>query len=504
MTPQSANEDTTATIERESHSGSGASAHRTPAPRQPEPAQPQHHTSNLLVLALLVFAGFVCIFNEAEMNIALPMISREFGIEVTTAQWLTTGYMLVTGTFMPLAAFVMNRFGSRRAVLGALSLLLFGIVVSALAPSFAVLLTGRLLQALGCSFFIPVMMTIVISVAPKEKFGTYNGVMMLVLMAAPALSPTIAGAVLSALGLHWMFYILIPVLTVVIIAMAVLLREVLTPKPATVDPISVLLSILGFGGVVFAVANAASAGFLALSTILPAAVGVAALYVYARIQLRSERPILNLRILTNPTYRYAISVVGVLQALLFGTILVGPLFLQEIWGMSAFEAGLLILPSGVVTAFANLLAGLAFDRWGSRIVAPGLVIVIAGFATVAATMLFDLGAPLFAIATAVYAAGLPFAMTSLNSMGLSSLEPAQFPDGSSLNNTIQQVTGSIGTALFAILAYSSPQISGAISDAPLASGSVLAFAVATVVAVVVLGFDRTIGRQIERRRLAQR
>lgn len=452
--------------------------------------------SNLPILALLVFAGFVCIFNEAEMNIALPLISREFDIPVTVAQWLTTGYMLVTGSFMPLAAFVMNRFGSRRAVLGALSLLLVGLIISAFAPSFAVLLFGRLLQAFGCSFFIPVMMTIVISVAPKEKFGTYNGMMMLVLMAAPALSPTIAGAVLSTLGLHWMFYFLIPVLALVIVAMAMLLKEVIPSQPAALDPLSVVLSTIGFGGIVFSVANASSAGFLVPSTILPALVGVAALALYTRIQLRSERPILNLLILANPTYRYAISVVGVLQALLFGTILIGPLFLQDVWGMSAFEAGLLILPSGVVTAIANLLAGLAFDRWGSRVVAPGLLVVILGFAGVAATMFFGLSAPIFAVSTAVYAAGLPFAMTSLNSMGLSSLEPRHFPDGSSLNNTIQQVTGSIGTAIFAILAYSSPILAGAATDAPLASGSVVAFLVAMVVTLLVLIADLTIGRKV--------
>ncbi|PHP52522.1 MFS transporter [Actinomyces ruminis] len=200
--------------------------------------------SSLPAMALLVLAGFVCLFNEAEMNIALIAISKLYGIEVATAQWLTTGYMLVTGTFMPLSAFAMGRLGSRKTVLYALTLLLIGIGISAFAPGFGMLLAGRLIQALGCAFFIPVMMAVIITLAPKEKLGTYNGVMMLVLMAAPALSPTIAGFILSSLGLSWMFYIIIPVLLAVIAALTVLLPDTIKPREATLDPASVALSIL--------------------------------------------------------------------------------------------------------------------------------------------------------------------------------------------------------------------------------------------------------------------
>lgn len=167
----------------------------------------QREGSSTVPVALLVLAGFLCIFNEAEMNIALPTISQIYGVPVTVTQWLTTGYMPVTGTFMPLSAFAMGHFGSRRCVLGSLGILLAGILVSATMSSFPVLLAGRLLQALGAALFIPVMMAVVIMVAPREKLGTYSGLM-------------ISGLVLSTIGLRWTFLCLVPLLVMIIVCAA--------------------------------------------------------------------------------------------------------------------------------------------------------------------------------------------------------------------------------------------------------------------------------------------
>ncbi|RTE50806.1 MFS transporter [Actinobaculum sp. 352] len=440
--------------------------------------------SPLPTIALLVLAGFVCIFNEAEMNIALIAISKIYGIEVTSAQWLTTGYMLITGTFMPLSAFAMGRFGSRKTVLGALTVLLFGLLVSAFAPNFGILLAGRLIQALGCSFFTPVMMAVIITLAPKNRLGTYNGVMMFVLMAAPALSPTFAGVILTSFGLPWLFYVIIPILILLIIALSIFLPDTIEARQTTLDMRSVIFSILGFGGVVYAVGNAASAGFTAPTTLVPAGVGVIALIVYSRRQLRLERPLLNVRIFANRQYRASIVLVGVLQTILFGTILVAPLFLQDTWGMSASQAGLLILPSGVATAIANLMAGIAYDRFGTRIVPYGLAVCTVGYLGVAATMYWDLGKASFAIFCVVYALGLPFAMTALTSNSLKSLEPEQYPDGSSLNNTIQQITGSAGTALFTIIVYRSFTLPGNTYASRLSNGAEVSFLVAALAMLI--------------------
>ncbi|PHP52523.1 MFS transporter [Actinomyces ruminis] len=238
---------------------------------------------------------------------------------------------------------------------------------------------------------------------------------------------------------------------------------------------------------VYAVGNAASAGFTAPTTLVPAALGSAALILYSRRQVALEQPLLNLRIFANARYRTSIIFVGILQAVLFGTILVGPLFLQETWGMSASAAGLLILPSGVVTAIANLLAGMAYDRFGTRVVPAGLMVSALGYIGVAVTMHQNLGKPAFAVCCAVYAAGLPFAMTALNSNSLASLRSEEYPDGSSLNNTIQQVTGSIGTAVFTIIAYRSFTLPGNQHVTALTNGSEMAFLIAAVVMVLTLG-----------------
>ncbi|SYZ34521.1 DHA2 family efflux MFS transporter permease subunit [Propionibacterium australiense] len=438
-------------------------------------ATAQRGTTSTVTVALLVLAGFLCIFNEAEMNIALPTVSQIYGVPVTVTQWLTTGYMLVTGTFMPLSAFAMGRFGSRRCVLGSLGILLVGILVSATSSSFPVLLAGRLLQALGAAFFIPVMMAVVITVAPRDKLGTYNGLMMLVLMAAPALSPTISGVILSTIGLRWTFLCMVPLLVAIILCAAVLLKEVLEPKDVTVDALSVALSIIGFGGAVFAVGNAASAGFLAPSTLVPLAVGAVAIVVYARRQLRARTPLLNLRILANRRYRTSLVMIVLVQMILFGTILVAPLFLQSAWGYSASQAGLIMLPGGVVTAVANLLAGMIYDRFGTRAVPFGLIGSAVGYLGIAACMA---GAPkpaAFVVFCAIYSGALPFAMTALTTNGLGSLNTREYPDGSSLNNTLQQIGGSVGTAVFTIVVYHAYDVLGEAQPTPLVTGSIASF-----------------------------
>lgn len=306
-----------------------------------------------IIVGLLVFAGFITIFNEVEMNIALSTVSEMYGVPVATAQWLTTGYILVAGALMPLAAFVMGRLGSRSTVVMSLLALLVGVLVSLFSTTFEALLAGRLLQAVCAAFFMPVMFATIMAIAPKDKIGMYNGLAMLVLMAAPAISPTVSGLILSTMGFRWLFTLMLPFLAIALAGMLLFMTDVLERRESRVDVVSVILSCLGFGGVVFGIGQAATYGFVHPLVIVPLAVGAVTLAVYARRQLDSDHPLLNLRILKNARYRRSLLLMCALQLVLFGCILVLPLFLQRGWGLSAMEAGLYMLPGGASASTAS-------------------------------------------------------------------------------------------------------------------------------------------------------
>lgn len=440
--------------------------------------------STVLPLVLLILTGFICMFNEAQMNVALPTAADLFGVDMGTAQWLTTAYMLVAGVFMPIAAFAMRRFPLRKIICFALVALIAGLVVSAYAPTFAVLLAGRMIQALGVAFYVPVMMTAVITLAPKNKFGLYNGLTLLVLMAAPAVSPTLAGLILSHLGLSWLFIVLVPVLAVLLVAMLFLLDDILQTGPARLDAPSVALSFVGFGGVVFGVGNAASAGFANPVTIVALLVGLAALIIYGKRQLSIKNPLLDLHVFKRRPYRSSVAVIVVMQFLMFGTILASPLFLQREWGLTAFEAGLVTLPAGAVNAVASLLAGMAYDRFKLKPVYAGVVVAAVGFVGVVVSLTAGWGVAGFVVASMVYALGVPFATTAATSYGLNSLAASEYPHGSSINSTIQQIAGSLGTAVFTMVLYGFPQLPWNRGASVMQNGTEAVFIVAAVLIVL--------------------
>lgn len=442
--------------------------------------------SHTLPLVLLILTGFICMFNEAQMNVALPTVADLFGVEMGVAQWLTTAYMLVAGVFMPIAAFAMRRFPLRKIIGFAIIALLAGLVVSACATSFPVLLAGRMIQALGVAFYVPVMMTAVITLAPKNKFGLYNGLTLLVLMAAPAISPTLAGLILSHLGLQWLFIVLIPVLVVLLIAMLFLLENILQTGPARLDALSVVLSFIGFGGVVFGIGNAASAGFGDPVTLITLIVGVVALGMYGWRQLSIDNPLLDLHVFKRRAYRSSVVVIVVMQFVMFGVILAMPLFLQREWGLSAFEAGLVTLPAGAVNAVASLLAGMAYDRFKLKPVYVGMAIAAVGFLGVMLSVSLGWGIAGFIVASMVYAVGVPFATTAATSHGLNSLAASEYPHGSSINSTIQQIAGSLGTAVFTMVLYGFPQLPWNGQVSVMQNGTESVFLVAAVVIAMLL------------------
>lgn len=154
------------------------------------------------LLFIMILGAFIAVLNQTIMSVAIPKLIIDFNIATTTAQWLTTGYMLVNGVFIPVTAYLMRRFTTRELFLTAMSTFLVGSIISGGAPGFDVLLIGRLVQAAGAGIIMPLLMNVVLAIFPEEKRGGAMGLIGVAIILAPAIGPAYAGYILDHFNWH--------------------------------------------------------------------------------------------------------------------------------------------------------------------------------------------------------------------------------------------------------------------------------------------------------------
>ncbi|MBA4854161.1 DHA2 family efflux MFS transporter permease subunit [Nocardia farcinica] len=409
-----------------------------------------------VVIGMLLVASFVVILNETIMSVALPSLMADFRITAATAQWVTTGFLLTMAVVIPTTGVVLQRFGTRAVFVAAMSLFTAGTGVAAAAPAFAALLTGRVLQAAGTAVMLPLLTTTVLSSIPAARRGRTVGMIAVVIAVAPAVGPTISGLVLASLDWRWLFLITVPVAGTILALGAALVRDIGTTRRVRVDLASLALSALAFGGLVFGLSSIGEAaeGSAPVPVAVPLAAGLVALGLFVARQLRlqtADAALMDLRPLRAPTFVVGAVVLLICMAALFGTLILLPIFLQSVLGMSTLQTGLLLLPGGLVMGALAPVVGRVYDRFGARpVVAPGAVVLTAGLATMAT---FDQtsSAPLIIAAHVVLSAGLALVITPAMTAALSSLDPALYSHGSAIVNTLQQLAGAAGTAVFVSL-----------------------------------------------------
>lgn len=205
----------------------------------------------LPLLAVLLSGAFVAILSETILNVALNAIMSDFGVASSTAQWLVTGYMLVIGTLIPISAYFMQRFTTRQLFITAMSLFTLGTLIAGFSPVFAMLLVGRLTQAVGTALMIPLLTNVILAVIPIERRGAAMGMVGLVIMFAPAIGPTVSGIIVDSLSWRWLFYFITPISLLSLLFGVKVLRNIGETSRPKLDVVSFILSTLGFGGIVF-------------------------------------------------------------------------------------------------------------------------------------------------------------------------------------------------------------------------------------------------------------
>lgn len=399
------------------------------------------------MIAILFVGAFVAFLNNTLLNVALPTIMKDFNIDYATVQWLATGYMLVSGILVPASAFFVTRFKNRHLFIAAMSIFTIGTIMAGFAPTFKLLLIGRMVQAIGASSMSPLLMNVMLTSFPKEKRGSVMGIFGLVMIAAPAIGPTLSGYIVEHHDWRMLFQMIIPFALISLVFGIWKLENVMETRKVQLDFPSLLLSTVAFGGILYGFSTAGSKGWsdpFVYGTII---VGVLALIIFVMKQLHMDEPLLELRIYKYPMFALASVISTIVSMVMFSGMILTPAYVQTVRGIEPFEAGLMMLPGALVMGLMSPITGKLFDKVGPRILAiTGLIITT--ISTFGLTKLqIDSSYTYIISVYTLRMFGLSMVMMPIMTNGLNQLPQRMNPHGTAINNTVQQVAGAIGSAV---------------------------------------------------------
>lgn len=453
--------------------------------------------SDMRVIWLLLVAAFVAILNETTMGIAIPHLNTDLGIPPELGQWLTSAFMLTMAVVIPTTGFILQRFTTRQVFIAAMISFSLGTLVSLIAPGFAVLLVGRVIQAVGTGIMMPLLMTTIMNVVPPQSRGRMMGRVGMVISLAPATGPVLAGAVLEVFNWRALFAIILPI---ALIALAMGIRWMTNlgeTRRMPLDVVSIPLAALGFGGIVFGISQLGGegAGAGATTGVIALVVGVVSLGLFVWRQLvlqRVDDALLDLRVFRSTNFTFSVIIMSILALSMFGTLTLLPQYLQNVVGLESFSAGLILLPGSVLMGLLGPIMGRVYDARGTRpLLIPGTILVSAAlffYSTVSEHTEWWV----LVIVQAVMSVGLAMSFTPLFSASLGSLQRSLYSHGSAVLNTMQQVAGAAGVAVL-LVTYSAILHSGeeqglstALAGAP---GARMAFLIAAIISLAAVALS---------------
>jgi DHA2 family lincomycin resistance protein-like MFS transporter len=450
---------------------------------------------NRLVIGILMISTFVVILNETIIGVALPQFLKQLHIDASAGQWLSAAFMLTMAVVIPITGFLLQRFNTKPIFIAAMTFFSVGTLIAILAGnSFEVLLIGRIVQACGTAIMFPLLITTVMELVPPATRGRTMGNISIVISVAPAIGPSISGLIINTFH-AWqsLFIVVLPIALVALIVGGIRVKNVTVPKKTKFDVPSVILSALGFGGLVYGISNlgTATTSTIVLSGWVPLAVGIVGLVLFVLRQVSLQKrdgALLDLRTFKSSTFTFSIAMLVVSMMAFFGTIIVLPIYLETVLGLSPINTGLLLLPGGLLMGFLAPFVGRFYDKHGpTALLTTGAVLTSLTFWWMT-TFDAETNVWLVFIAYLVLSVALAFLFTPIFTASLGSLPEKLYSHGSAIVGTVQQVAGAAGTALLVTI-LSSHQVfdaKGVASTDSTAIGIHWAFLTAAIISILAI------------------
>ncbi|MFC0300610.1 MDR family MFS transporter [Virgibacillus soli] len=439
------------------------------------------------IVAVLLPGAFLAILNQTLLITAIPHIMQELQLTENTAQWVMTIFMLVNGIMIPITAFLIETFTTRRLFLSAMTLFAVGTLICALSLDFPMLMFGRVVQAAGAGIMMPLMMTVFLLIFPIEKRGAAMGTVGLVIGFAPAIGPTLAGWIVEHYPWRTLFWVVLPLAIIDIIIAYFVMKNVTKRTFPKVDILSIILSTIGFGGILYGFSSAGNSGWTNVYVLLSICIGTIALTTFILRQFKLKQPILEFRVFKNRIFTITtiISMITFIGLIASETIL--PIYMQNMAGYGALDSGLALLPGALLMGLMSPITGRIFDKVGARwLVIIGLIML-----TVTSLLYTNLSATTsFAFITIVFAVrmlGISMINMPATTAGLNELPNRLIPHGTAMGNTMRQVAASIGTAMLITVMTSTATKAGThATNEDMIHGVNMAFYFATAITIVAL------------------
>lgn len=444
-----------------------------------------------MMVVTVLSASFLFLFNQFLLITAFPTIMNEFTINATQVQWLTTSFLLTTTVMIPMMGYLMNRFTARALTITALASFTVGTFLAAIAPTFSLLVTARVIQAIGAGMMLPLVQTVLLLVYPYEKRGYAMGLMALVLNVAPAIGPPIAGYIVDVMDWRFLFWLVLPLSLIIFALGIVFMQNVTEQKEAKLDLLSLVFIAFGFSGVILGLSNISIVGFTHITVIGPLGLGLMAITVLIWRQLRLKIPMLEMRLFRKTLFVYGVIWSFVISVLLLSTETLLPLLAQDVQRRSAFSSGMILLPGTLLLAVTAFVSGRLFDLYGARLLNIGgyalLTLTLGAFAFVdESTNIFFL-----IVCFSLFMSGIGLTMTPATAIAMNALEQSELAHGTAIVNTIKQFGAAFGvTVLTTIVSLQANQphvdyAEGTLTGLKLAFGSMAIVALLAWILVLV-------------------
>ena len=398
------------------------------------------------ILAVAAFAAFLATFNETFLNVGFAPIMADLAVDVSTVQWLATAYMLGAAVMVPVSAFDYRSFPTRPLFCATAALLVVGSIIGGAAPNFAVLLVGRIVQALGTGMLIPIGMNITLEIAPREKLGTYMGIMGAMTTLGPSSSVILAGLILAVADWHMLLWVFAALSALCLLSGAVILRDIAHLTHPRLDAASVALIGIALIGILYGVSTVFS-GSVPVACVA-AVVGIVALVLFVRRQGTLAEPLIDLRPLSIPPFTVGV-IVNMLSLLtIFAMNIIVPTFMQSVLGTEPLVASLTLFPAILCSCAVSPLAGRIYDKQGPGVILPAGFACIAVFSILTGAFIATASPVVLAVIYIPVICGSALVIGPVQSFALSKLPFELNPHGVTIMSTGFQIAGCIGSSVF--------------------------------------------------------
>ncbi|MTW88301.1 DHA2 family efflux MFS transporter permease subunit [Virgibacillus dakarensis] len=402
------------------------------------------------IMVSLIIGAFFAILNETLLNIALTTLMKQFNVSVTTVQWMATGFMLVMGIVIPASALLLQWFTTRQLFLSTMAVFTIGTTICAIAPTFSILLIGRLIQAIGTGLLMPIIFNVFLLIYPPHRRGKIMGIVGLVIMFAPAIGPTLSGIIVEHLGWRFLFITVIPfALFSIAFAYKYLMNvsEVTKPK---IDVLSLVFSTIGFGCLVYGFSSAGEdeSGFLNPNAYIPIIIGVIGILLFALRQLRLDEPVMDLKVFKFPMYTHAVIMFLIIIMAMFASEIILPMYMQGPLALTAATAGLVLLPGSILNGLMSPIMGSLFDKFGPKVMMIPATFVLCVTMFMMSRLGIDTPFWMVIVGYILLMLSVSAIMMPAETNGLNQLPKHLYPHGTAVMTTLQPVAGAVGVSVF--------------------------------------------------------